>query len=359
MAKRGLDALLLFGPHNIAYLTGMDSENLFDQQACLLAIGKDPILVILDFELGRFKNSSWLDRPVLYGQFDNPVMAFVEAISMAGLARSRLGIDRRWIGAHHYQQLFQALPGAAIEDSFDAVERERLIKSPAEIKFMRKAAAFTEAGVEAGFAAITEGRRDYEIAASILQATYRAGSDLSCWGPIVAVGYRSGLAHSAHNGAQVKVGEPVFLELTGQFRRYTAPLMRTAIMGKVSAEQQRLADAAASTVKAILEAAKAGTPANAVAAQGLRHIAPIEQGIVFHYNFGYPVGLGYPPSWIESLGFFLRENNPEPLEAGMVFHLPISLRIAGRYGICLSQTMLVAAEGGVALTKSPARLCML
>ena len=34
----------------------------------------------------------------------------------------------------------------------------------------------------------------------------------------------------------------------------------------------------------------------------------------------------------------------------MVFHLPMSLRVAGRYGICLSHTMLVTPDGGVPLT---------
>jgi Xaa-Pro dipeptidase len=356
MAERRIDAIILFGPHNIAYLTGMDSENLFDPQACILAAGKDPVLVILDFELGRFENSAWLEKPLLFGQFDDPVAAFAQAIAAEGLARSRLGIDRRWIGSQQYQQLVAALLEARIEDSFGIVERVRLVKSAAEIELMRKAAGFTDAAVEAGFAATVAGRRDYDVAAAIMSALYGAGSDLSCWGPIVAAGYRSGLAHSAHNGKELKVGECVFLELTGQYRRYTAPLMRTAVIGKASAEQRRLADASAGAVAAILEAAKAGTPAKHVAAAGLRHIAPVEEGIVFHHNFGYPVGLGYPPSWIETLGFFIRADNPMPLEAGMVFHLPMSLRVAGRFGVCLSQTMLVTTEGGVALTRSPARL---
>jgi Xaa-Pro dipeptidase len=356
MAERGLDAIVLFGPHNIAYLTGMDSENLFDPQACIVAAGSDPTLVILDFELGRFANSAWLEKPVTYGQFDDPVAAFAEAISAVGLSRSRLGIDRRGIGAEQYQRLLAALPAATAEDGFGVVERVRLVKSEAEIDLMRRAAGFTDAGVEAGFAAIAAGRRDYEVAAAIVEALYAAGSDLTCWGPIVAAGYRSGLAHSAHNGKTLEKGESVFLELTGQLRRYAAPLMRTAVIGRASDEQRRLGDASASAVAAILDAAKAGTPAKAVAAAGLRHIAPVEQGIVFHHNFGYPVGLAYPPSWIETLGFFLRANNPEPIEAGMVFHLPMSLRVAGRLGICLSHTMLVTVDGGVALTRSPARL---
>lgn len=356
MAARGLDAVVLFGPHNIAYLTGMDSENLFDPQACIVAASGDPVLVILDFELGRCMNSSWIEKPVIYGQFDDPVAAFASAIAAAGLGRAKLGLDRRWIGAQQYQQLVAALPGAAVEDGFGVVERVRLVKSPAEIELMRKAAAFTDAAVEAGFAAIAPGRRDGDVAAAVMQALYGAGSDLSCWGPIVATGYRSGLAHSAHNGRKLESGDSVFLELTGELRRYTAPLMRTAVVGKASAEQRRIGEASAGAVAAILETAKAGTPAKDIAAAGLRPIAPVLNDIVFHHNFGYPVGLGYPPSWIETLGYFLRANNPEPVEAGMVFHLPMSLRVAGRFGVCLSHTMLVTAEGGVALTKTPARL---
>jgi Xaa-Pro dipeptidase len=122
------------------------------------------------------------------------------------------------------------------------------------------------------------------------------------------------------------------------------------VVGPPTAEHRRLAQASADAVAAILETARAGTPARIVAEAGLRCIRPVERDVVFHYYFGYPVGIGYPPSWIETLGFFIRTDNPAPLEAGMVFHLPMSLRVAGRLGICLSQTMLVTPEGGVALT---------
>jgi hypothetical protein len=40
----------------------------------------------------------------------------------------------------------------------------------------------------------------------------------------------------------------------------------------------------------------------------------------------------------------------------MVFHLPMSLRVGGEFGICLSHTMLVTANGGVPLTRTPAVL---
>jgi Xaa-Pro dipeptidase len=347
---------VLFGPHNIQYLTGMDSENLFDPQACILPADGDPVLVILDFELGRFENSAWLAKPVLYGSFDDPIAAFASAIDAAGLSRGRIGIEQRAINAQQHAQLARLLPEARLEDAFGIVEPVRLVKSADEIALMRRAAGMTDNAVAAGFAAISDGHRDHEVAAAITAALYSEGSHLICWGPIVASGYRSGLAHSAHSGRVMRTGEIVFLELTGQYRRYTAPLMRSAVIGRASPEQQRIADASAAAVEAILGTARPGIEAREVAAAGLVPIAPVESSIVFHHNFGYPVGLGYPPSWIETLGFFLRADNPALLQPGMVFHLPMSLRVAGNFGVCLSHTMLVTETGAEALTQSPAKL---
>ncbi len=356
MREHGLDGLVLFGAHNINYLTGMDSENLFDPQACIVAAGADPVLVILDFERGRFQNSAWLPTAIEFDAFADPTLAVADAVKELGLSRSRLGIEQRVLGHDQYAKLVAALPEATLVDGFGMVERARLVKSEAEIALMREAAALTDKAVAAGFVAIADGRHDYEVVAAVTDALYRNGSDLVCWGPIVAAGYRGGLAHSSHNGYRIVRGDTVFIEVTGQRQRYTAPLMRTAILGKPSGRQRKIADASAGAVAAIMSAAKAGTPARDIAAAGLKPLAPVLEDVIFHHNFGYPVGVGYPPSWIETLGFFLRSNNPEPVEANMVFHLPMSLRVLSEFCICLSHTMLVTPNGGISLTQSPAAL---
>ena len=360
MAQRGLDGIVLFGAHNINYLTGMDSENLFDPQACVVAAGADPVQVILDFEHGRFANSAWLAASVEFDGFADPVLAYASAMQRQGLGTGRIGVEQRAIGHDQYGKLVAALPGAVLEDAFGVVEGARLVKSQVEIELMREAAAVTDAAVTAGFAAIADGRPDYEVAAAVCSGLYNNGSDLVCWGPIVAAGYRGGLAHSSHNGYRMRTGDTVFIEVTGQRKRYTAPLMRTAVIGKPSARQRRIADASASAVAAILATARAGTPARDIAAMAaLKPIGPVLDEVFFHHNFGYPVGVGYPPSWIETLGFFLRSDNAAPVEAGMVFHLPMSLRVVGEFGICLSHTMLVTPDGGVPLTSTPAVLAEL
>ena len=101
-------------------------------------------------------------------------------------------------------------------------------------------------------------------------------------------------------------------------------------------------------------------PAADVAKAAGKVVEPILPGIVFHHNFGYPVGIGYPGTWIEFLGFFLRVDNPRPLEAGMVFHLPMSFRKFGEFGVNQSHTIRIRADGPAeALTKTEARLKVL
>jgi Xaa-Pro dipeptidase len=360
MAERNLDGLLLFSPHNVFYLSGMDSENLFDFQCLIVPAVGEPVLVILDFEEARAANSVGAGRAVSYHAFDDPIEAVLAQVASLDLAEARLGLESRaGITPAAYARFVASLAGAVVEDPFGIVENARLVKSPAEIAYMRRSAALTDAATLAGYEALRPGVRDADVAAAIMDVFYRGGSDTVCWGPIVASGYRAGSAHSSFNGRTIQAGETVFLELTAEIRRYTAPLMRTAILGRPSAEQQQVAEAGARAVETILATARPGIPASDVAHAAGEVVAPILDKVVFHHNFGYPVGIGYPGTWIETLGFFLRVDNPRPLEAGMVFHLPMSFRKFGEWGINQSHTMLITANGAEALTKTPARLHVL
>lgn len=363
LAARGLDAILLFGPHNVFYLSGMDSENLFDFQCLIVGREGTPTLVILDFEEARAANSVGYGTPVSYHAFDDPVAAVADQLRAIGAERGRLGLEQRapfTLTPALLTRFREALPDATFEDPFGIVEDLRLVKSDAEVAYQRQAAALTDAAVEAAYAVLRPGVRDAEVAAVIMDTFYRGGSDTVCWGPIVASGYRAGSAHSSFNGRRIQAGETVFLEVTGEVKKYTAPLMRTAILGQPTPEIARVADAGARAVETILATARAGVPAAEVARAAGKVVEPILEGIVFHHNFGYPVGIGYPGTWIETLGFFLRVDNPRPLKPGMVFHLPMSFRKFGEFGANQSHTIRISEDGPAeALTKTEARLRVL
>lgn len=357
MADTALDGLLLFGPANIYYLSGMDGENLFDLQCLVVPASGDPELLIFELEAGRAANSCWVPRVHTYTAFNDPVTETVALARRLGLARGRLAIEEgAGLTPGQHARLGAALSAARLSDAFGVVEKVRRCKSAPELALMRRAAALTDAAVEAGFAASRTGVSDREVAAAISASLYRGGSDVVCWGPIVATGYRAGTAHSTFNGRTLEAGDAIFLELTGQAGRYTAPLMRSAVLGAPGAELRTVAHAAADAVAAIVATARPGIPARQVAAAGAAALAPVLDLVVFHHYYGYPVGIGYPGTWIERLGVLLRADDDTLLEQGMVFHLPISLRKYGEWGVNLSHTLVVTDSGAQTLTGSPARL---
>ena len=356
MEAAEVDVLVTFGPHNIFYLTGMDSENLFDYQCAIVTCTDEaPILVIFDFELARAENSAVVEDIRSYGPFDDPIRFTLAQLNCDGPWR-RIALDRATLSVSRYGVLTAGLDQHDLVDAMGLIEGVRLIKSTEELRLMERAARYTDVGVDAALAVIEHGVEDREIAAEVVAAMYRAGSDTVCWGPIVAAGYRSGSAHSTFNGHRIEVGETVFLELTGEISRYVAPLMRTAVVGEPSADMEVVALAVTSALDAIQRGGRAGIPASEVAQMGLVALDEVLSDHIFHHYFGYPVGVGYPPSWIESLDFFIRANNDRPLQSGMTFHLPMSVRKYGEYGVNLSNTIVIEEKGCRVLGQSPAEL---
>ena len=363
MTARRLDALVLFGPHNLCYVSGLDNDNLSDVQALVIPLDRDPILVLFWFEAGRAENSSWISEVQLYREIDDPIAVVAGILRQLGVDRGRLGVEQPSLGLSiaGHARLLANLPDATIENSFGCVEIPRRTKSAAEIAWMRRAAELTDRAVDAASAAISVGVTDSELAGMIAGTMYAGGGEATPLGPIVATGFRAGTPHSSFARRRVEPGDCVFLEFTAMVRRYVAPIMRTAWVGRPPADVERIAEAGAAAVEAVIGTARAGVTASDVARAGEAALAPVLDGLglMFHHTFGYPVGIGFPPTWVESLDFLLREENHQPLQAGMTFHLPISLRRFGEVGINQSHTILVTETGAETLTRSTARLLVL
>ena len=117
-------------------------------------------------------------------------------------------------------------------------------------------------------------------------------------------------------------------------------------------ERQEIMEVAQLAVQTIVETARAGVRASDVATAAYnKAIKQIGDRIQFHHNFGYSVGIGFPPDWLEPIHFFIQRDNHTPLQAGMTFHLPLTLRVLGVYGVGTSETILITEEGCDVLTQ--------
>ncbi len=359
METRNIDLLILHSAPNIYYLSGHHTLNLWDYQCLLVPLTSPPVMVLWQFERGRFEASAQIAELELYETHADPIQATRDALTKRELLQGTIGIEAqsRYLVPKLHDALRDALTGANVVNCSGLVDGVRNIKSEAELIVMSKASDITSEAIDIAFKVTSEGFSkphgvtDSEIAAAVAHELIVKGSLGFSVYPIVSAGYRSGMPHNSNSGYKIRDGDPVFVECSPSFHWYHWPLMRTCVVGEVNPKVAAFAELEKDIVAAMLDAAKPGVLASDIAAIAESMIAPIRDEILFHEVYGYPVGIGFPPTWGEESGFAIVTNNHRPLQAGMVFHIPMTLRVNGEFGVGLSETFIVS-EDSAPITRS-------
>ena len=356
MAEEGIELLLLFDPQSLGYFTGYTSVNLWDFSALVMPVDGEPRVVLWDFEVPRFEVSANLGDLFVYAPHADPIPVLVAALDGFRVGTYATDDWAACIAVADWERVRNHLGTARRLDARPVLWRTRLRKSAAERELLHRSAELTDVAVRAAHEALAEGVSDHELAATMSAALARGGSGTPAIAPVVAVGPRAGIPHSEAAGRRVRAGEPVFVEVGACLSGYTAPIMRTLVVGEPEPQLAALARTATDAVTAAVEAMQIGTSVHEVAERAQRVVDADPTAILFHRYFGYPVGFGGPPSWIERLAFHVHTGNDALLEEGMVFHIPLSLRHRGVRGVGLSQTVEITPSGPRTLSRLPAEL---
>lgn len=356
MTDRQLAALLVFRPSSIEYLCGYHSAETAPQP--LLVTHDETHLYVPNLELGRALTSSRADEIHYYGYDQSHralTLAAEHAASVVGRGE-KLGVELEHTSTP--PQVLELLRENGVEPvaGDHLVERVRLVLSPEEIRCVENAAEITQRGVNAAVTAAEEpGATESSVAGAIAQALLREANSVSAWGPLVVTGRRSGIPHSTYKNNPISA-DTTFLEFSGTHHRYHAPVMRTLCGANPPPEVQRLNRLSTTVLDAVLGAAKPGVAASEVANEAWKAISPLPDDVVYHRLFGYPIGLAHPPHWMDGAPWHITADNHEPLQEGMVFHVPTALRSFGHAVVGSSQTFVVESSGTRVLTHGPANM---
>jgi Xaa-Pro dipeptidase len=359
LGAQQLDALLCYSFPNICYLTGIESVLWYKYFLAVVPLVGTPLLLAQDFEMPNALIRSWVEDRISYGLDEDPVVATAKLLGERGLAGKRLGIETHpWaLSVPTYLRLREALPQATFRDASDLVASIKVIKSAAEIAYMREAATLTSHGMRAAIAVFAEARTDNDVAATAYEAMIAGGSETMCLDPIVTVGEWSGVPHSTHCRRMIRRGDAGLIEMGACIHRYTAASMRTAVAGPPSDEIRRAADACLTSLDTVIENMKPGEPAEEIAGRADRSWAEISTRLTWHGIYGYSLGLGFPPDW-NDCPTLIQRGSPTILRPGMVFHVTTSLRETARYGVAFSETVLITDDGHDILTDVPRELAI-
>ncbi len=364
MRNDGIDVALIINQADNTYLTGHPYGP--PARAVCLIIPLEGEKLLIDHLTEKGNVELILGKTIDHAFFwrddadtgQTPATAFYktigEVLTEQGFESKRIGVQMGSIffTARNFEILKKALPKATFVDASELVESCRLIKSPMEIVYMRRAARIACKGCAAGIDAVREGVSENDVAAAIMDAMlecpdYEFTSTTSqCMLPHVTSGPRVAMAHTTWSGRILRERDTVYLEVPASVNRYHAVTLRTVSVGSPSDKVRKVAKAVSRALESAIGAIKPGVKAEDVDRACRSVIENAGYGEAFRHRTAYTIGL----EWVQQHGINIVPGNPVQLKAGMTFHVIPVCMFFGEGGIGMSDSVLVTEEGAEVLT---------
>lgn len=362
LARRGLSALLILAQESHYYLFGYDGGGyVFFQCAVLTAEGDPVTLLCRRPDVAQARDTSTIEdiRVWLNAEDADPAGQLRDILIERGLSGSTVGIemDSHGCTGATYASIAAALDGVCAHvDGSDIVRRQRLIKSEAELVYMREAAKLADAAVEAVRDTARPGVLDSTLTAAAMAAMLRGGGDMPPAGPLVNSGRRAIYGRGVGGARALEDRDQVMIELAGTYRRYNCCIERVVILGTPTAAQLSMYHLVDETLRAMLEAFRPGEPLGGVDKIHRARLDAAGYGAHRYATCGYSLGATYRPSWMD-VPPMIYADNPLELHPGMVFFPHVMLGDADTgLAMGLGQTVLVTEGAPEILNQFPLEL---
>jgi ectoine hydrolase len=369
MRVHNLELLIVSDPANMAWITGYDGWSFYVHQCVLVPLGEEPIWYGRMQDVQGAYRRTYLPHNRVIGYVDHyvqsterhPMDFLATMISERGKAKGVIGmeLDNYFCSAAAHLSLQRHLPNAPIKDATYLVNWLRVVKSSAEIGYMRSAARIVEHVFDRVRAVMKPGMRQCDLVAEIYDAAIR-GKDQH-WGdytaivPLIGAGPEAAAPHLTWTDEALRPNEGIFLELAGAHRRYHCPMSRTFYIGKPDQKFRETEKAVREGLEAGLAKAKPGNTCEDIA---VAFYTAIERhGLKKESRTGYSIGLSYPPDWGEHT-LSLRHGDRTELRPGMTIHFMPGLHF-GDWGFQITESILITPTGHECLANVPREILVI
>lgn len=359
LKQEDLAAILIFAQESHYYLTGFDTGGWVFFQCAVLTADDTPITLLTrkpDLEQAR-RTSVIEDIRIWYdAEGADPAEDVKAILEEKGLAGARIGIELATHGLTpaNYVKVEHALSGwCELVDASLVIRFLRLVKSPAELAYVRRGAELADASLMAMVETAGPGVFEGDIAAAGDAPILKGGGDLAASGPVLGSGDRALLIRAATGFRTLDSVDQLTLEFGACYRRYCACLMRTVAIGKPNEDQRRMFEVTKEAIAAMTEAAKPGRPMGEIDDAHRRVFDVNGYGHARMAACGYSLGATYRPTWMD-VPPMLYSGNPLEMVPGMVLFLHAILIDAEKnLAMSLGHTLIVTDGDAEVLSALP------
>ncbi len=405
----GWDACIITNPENIYYLTGLSHQGYFAYTSLILPLDGSPTLIMREMEkmivrdmvvptvkffpysdgidplppprdrdedltlIGERQGSSLSglrpssmslgvsvqandEEPMDYA---NPAKVTCQALTDLGLSAARVAFEKNssFLPYRVAEEFTAGMPQVHWDDAGDVVNDCRILQSPAELECTRRAAGISDAMVMSAIAMAGEGVPTRTVAAQVYATMIQRGGTYPAFVPLIRSTRTLDHEHGTWDDDVLTPADLLFLEMSGCYWRYHAPVGRLIHIGTPSKGAERATRACIEAEESVVGTIRPGVTANEVYQAWKRTIDRFGFDYYHRHHCGYLVGIGFPPSWSGSgVPRSLRNGSDLVLQQGMVFHLLSWLMRTGEGDAFVSDTVVVTETGCEILTNTPREL---
>ena len=366
MEAAGLDAVCVFYPARVTYLTGFHHVPTERPIALVLGPKNTAVLVVPAVEKEHAESSTSLDRVDVYFEYpgaEHPMERVTAILADMGARPARTGADHDgYVPYWGYRgPLLSDLTGHRTFDVEPIIESLRRVKSPAEIDCIQLSCDWAVRAHRRMQSAIATGKTEMEIYAPVVIETLQEMlREMPGWRPrsfdgngvdaMFVAGRSTAMPHGFVRGHGVQPGDVLVSGASADIDGYLSELERTMIVGEPSHEQERAFEAMLALQTRAIETMAPGVPAGEVELATVRLAEELGVANSLRHHVGHSIGLeGHEAP-------FLDRGEETVLEAGMVFTVEPGVYIKELGGFRHSDTVVITAGGCRVMTDYPREL---
>ncbi len=353
-----LDGLLLFKIEDMYWLTGYESDG-FCIFGCMF-IGTDGALTHLarPADLGNLSYSSICEDVRISPDTEDSTRAehVKDMLRSLGMEGKKIGIqvDTMGLTPRLFLEISEILDGwCDLTVAPDFIRILRLVKSPQELSYFRKAGEVMDVVMDKVIEATCPGAFEGDIYATFYDTLFRLDADLPAHIPPLGSGDSALNLRYTTKRKNVSENDQVTLELGLAYRHYHVACMGVVLTGpEINNRHLKMHKTSVIALDAVQAALRPGTTVGelfdiykATLEERSEHDAVLTVA-------GYTMGAMWPPTWMEEPMIF--EGNPLVLEENMTFfnHMILNDREIG-LSMAVGETAIVTKDVPEIITHTP------
>ena len=265
LADRGVDAMLVFAQESMYWLTGYDTGGyVFFQCLVVPTDGRPPILLTRRPDLLQARQTSIIEDIRIWWDAEdaNPAADLKIILQELGLAGSRIAIELNTHGLTGWN-LFRTQQTIGdwcrLEDDRHLIRWLRLVKSPAEIAYTRRAGEILDQSLQSVIAAARPGILDSDLKAIYLTSILGQGADMPPNAPLFNSGSRAVYGRGVSDPRRLEAQDQILVEYPVAYRRYNVKTEWTILFGTVSDAHRKMYDVGRDVLQKMTDIARPGT----------------------------------------------------------------------------------------------------